>query len=90
MYLEYDYNGVHLQREAVNCIMGMVFYGEDYQAHHNKWTKLDNIEDELVTKVRELAAPFRAEWKPCIDGWYQEAYNRYPSFKARHDYLPGL
>ena len=90
MYLEYDNNGRHLQREAVNCIMGMVFYGEGWEAHHSKYTKLDNLEDDLVKKVRQLADPFRDIWKPCIDDWYQEAYLRYPLFKARHDYLPKL
>ena len=90
MYLEYDHNGRHLQREAVNCIMGMVFHGEGYEARSNTYAKLDNVKDTVVIAVRRLADLFREAWKPCIDDWYQEAYNRYPSFKARHDYLPGL
>ena len=90
MYLEYEYNGRHLQREAVNCIMGMVFNGEKYKARPETYERLEDVTETAVIVVRGLAEQFRNEWKPCIDVWYREAYDRYPSFKARHDYLPGL
>ena len=90
MYLEYEYNGRHLQREAVDCIMGMVFNGEKYKARPETYGRLEDVTETAVIEVRRLAEQFRNEWKPCIDVWYREAYNRYPSFKARHDYLPGL
>ena len=90
MYLEYEFNGRHLQQEAVNCIMGMVFNGRNFKARPSTYDKLDDVKERAVIVVRRLAEQFRKEWKPCIDIWYQEAYDRYPSFKARHDYLPGL
>ena len=70
--------------------MGMVFKGERDEARHKTYNKLDNVNDSVVIAVKRLAVQFGDEWKPCIDDWYQEAYNRYPSFKARHDYLPRL
>ena len=90
MYLEYDYDERQLQREAVDEILGLLFYGLGHVTNSKHWERLEHADDNVVTEVRRLAPEFKEIWKPCIDGWYHEAYNRIPLFKARHDYLPGL